>query len=446
MMKNLPIRARLTWFYSGLLFLALMVFATSAISMLRERLTTRLEASLDKRAKGLEDFLRRETTPEKASHIPEEAVEYAFTQPEGHLMEVVDGSGRTVLQSDKVTPPGLVRQRTFELYGQTYRVRAAGSLDSVEETTRELRLLLLWSAPLLLSLLAGAGYWISGRALTPVDQMTRAAKSISVHNLEKRLDVPPGRDELSRLADAWNEMLSRLEESINRMRRFTGDAAHELRTPLTALRTTAELALRRPRSTTEYREALQQVVRISEGMTVLADDLLTLARGDEPAPLPSIGVTDLRDVIHRVVGEVQPMLKEKGQRIEVNVPEVPALITGDARGLARLTAALLDNAVKYTPVGGSIRLQLRQCVAEYELEVLDSGEGIPDEEIPYIFNRFYRVDQSRDRQTGGHGLGLAIAQQIVDAHHGSIEAITAPGGGACFRVRLARDPDAQAGQ
>jgi signal transduction histidine kinase len=153
------------------------------------------------------------------------------------------------------------------------------------------------------------------------------------------------------------------------------------------------------------------------------------------------GAIDIREVIDRLVAELQPMLSQKGQSIRVNAPEIPAIVAADARGFARLISALLDNAVKYTPTGGNIRLEIRESGDAYELEVTDSGAGIPDEEIPHIFDRFYRVDPSRNRQAGGHGLGLAIAQQIVLVHHGSIEAIPSSGGGACFRIRLVRHPD-----
>lgn len=436
MLPNLSIRTRLTLLYSGLLFLALLAFGSAAIGLLRFRLTSRLEESLDRRAKGLEDFLRRETTAARASYIPEEAAEYAFTQPEGHLLGVTDADGRTILRSDIVAQPALLRERKFELYGRSFLVRAAGSLGQVEETTRELTLLLVWSAPLLLLVIGAAGYWISRRALLPVDQMTRSASSISLQNLQQRLTIPATRDEVSRLAEAWNEMLGRLDESVSRMRRFTGDAAHELRTPLTALRTTAELALRRPRSSDEYRQALQQVVLISERMTALADDLLALARGEDATVLRTTSRVDLVATLREVVAEMEPIFVSKHQHVELSLPDAPAVLTVDAEGIRRIFGSLLDNATKYTPQGGEIRVSLKENESGIDMQVADSGSGIPQESIPHIFDRFYRVDQSRHRQTGGHGLGLAIAQQIVHAHHGSIEASTSKHGGACFRVRI----------
>jgi two-component system heavy metal sensor histidine kinase CusS len=436
MLTRISIQTRLTLTYSALLFLALAIFGGAAIATLHYRLTARMEATLDRKIQGLERFLIRETTPEKAHMIAVEAAEYAFTQPEGHLIEVTDGSGHQLLKSDTVTSPAMVREDSFQLYGQRYVVRAAASLDPIEESTRELTQLLFWSAPLLLLMIGVTGYWISRRALAPVDEMTHAASRISVHSLERRLRIPRTRDELSRLAEAWNQMLARLEQSVSRMGRFTADAAHELRTPLTALRTTADLALRRPRDAGEYREALQQVVRISDRMTRLVDALLVLARSDETKHSDESATVDLARCIREVAQEMQPLIDAKDQQLKLHLPAGPALVSADEAGMSRLVTSLLDNARKYTPAGGLIELDLLEHDDSFELQVQDSGAGIPAESLVRVFDRFYRVDESRDRQTGGHGLGLAIAHQIVQAHHGTIEAATAENGGAIFRVRL----------
>jgi signal transduction histidine kinase len=268
--------------------------------------------------------------------------------------------------------------------------------------------------------------------------MTQAASFISVHNLQHRLPIPGARDELSRLAAAWNEMLSRLEESVGRMRRFTADAAHELRTPLTAMRTTAELALRRPRTPEEYKQALAQVVTISERMTQLADDLLMLARAEEGQSPVGMEHVDLVRIIQSVVTEMEPLFTHKHQRLSMELPSEPALITGTSADIRRMIAAIIDNATKYTPNGGAIRILLSDSSNEYALEVIDSGPGIPDEDLDRIFDRFYRTDPSRDRHTGGYGLGLAIARQIAVAHLGRIEARRAASGGACIRISIRR--------
>jgi heavy metal sensor kinase len=434
-MGRLSIRTRLTLVYSGLLFLALMLAETAVVNLLEHRLTVRLDASLDERLQGVENFLRRETTAANAYRIAGEIAEYASTQPEGHLIEVRDGSGRILFESHAVPSPSRSRERSFTLYGQLYRTWAAASLLPIEESVHEVRSLLWWSAPLLLLLVGVSGYWISSRSLRPVDEMTRGARSISISNLGARLNVPTSRDEVSRLAEAWNEMLARLGDSVSRMQRFTADAAHELRTPLTVIRTTAELTLRRQREPEEYRHALKQIVDGTERMTALTESLLALARGNNPSLLSLVRI-DIASLVRGVVAEMRPMFDEKSIHLQLELPATPAFCDGDLDGLRRVTVVLLDNARKYTPPDGKVSISLRESTPSIDLEIHDTGCGIPAESLPRVFDPFYRVDSSRDKHTGGHGLGLAIAQQIVRAHQGTIEASSEVGAGTTFRFRL----------
>ena len=145
---------------------------------------------------------------------------------------------------------------------------------------------------------------------------------------------------------------------------------------------------------------------------------------------------DLALIVRSVVSEMGPLFTAKQQEVEMNLPDSPAMLTADATGIRRILESLLDNAIKYTPRGGAIRVSLLEGEDAFEMQVADSGSGIPQDFVPHIFNRFYRVDESRQRQTGGHGLGLAIAQQLVHAHHGTIAAIPATAGGACLQVRI----------
>jgi heavy metal sensor kinase len=433
---SFSIRTRLTFLYSGLLSLSLILFATSAVWLLRQRLTDRVHESLAKRIQGVEDFLRRETTEKTdAAMIPVEIEEYASTQPEGHLIEVTDAAGRVLLRSQPAPSESVAQEDVFVLYGKEYRVLATASLAPVEASLTELRWLLTVLAPLLLLITGGVCYWIGSRALAPIDGMTQLARSISLADLSRRLPVSPARDELSRLAEAWNEMLARLEGSIDRIHRFTADAAHELRTPLTALRTTAELAVRREREANEYRESLEQVVALSERMSHLLDALLALARGDNAMPVRTVGRVELRELVQAVCSEMQPMFASKGVDLVDAAEELP-VVRGDAEGLERLLTSLVENALKYTAAGGRVTIKVEREGSEQVVEVSDTGCGIPDESLPHIFERFYRVDLSRDRRSGGHGLGLAIAQQIARIHDTEIEVRSTLGQGSCFRLRL----------
>lgn len=430
----LPIRLRLTLTYGGLLFLALVLSGTGVMTLLRHRLNMRLDAALDHRLAGVENFLIRETNAATEDRFPAELAEYASTQPEGHLIEVVDAAGRILLKSDPAPYSSRSRDRKFSIYGKQYRTKASGSLEAVEESVEEIGILLLWSTPLLLGLIGICGYWISSRSLRPVDEMTVSARSISASELSGRLPVPDSRDEISRLAAAWNEMLARLEDSFSRMQRFTADAAHELRTPLAALRTTAELSLRRSRTNEEYRQALQQVVEISRRMQSLTETLLAIARGQVPNITFGTTPVDIGGLIDELSAEMQPLMEDK--RLMFHRKTRPVFAEADADGVRRALAILLDNAMKYTPAGGSVTVAMSDDNQSIEIRISDTGAGIPAKELPRIFERFYRVDPSRDRMTGGYGLGLAIARQIAQAHHGNLTASSEVGQGSTFALTL----------
>ncbi len=434
----LPVRVRLTLIYSALLFLAMVLSGSAVLGLLRQRLTARLDETLDRRLQGVENFLIRETTAATQDHIPMELAEYASTQVEGHWIQVKDATGRIILKSDSVPAHSRMRQREFQLYGQTYATRATASLIAIDESVQEMRFLLLWSSPLLLALISLFGYWISRSSLRPVDEMTLAARRFGAQDLSARLPVPPTNDEIARLAQAFNAMLARLEESFSRMQRFTADAAHELRTPLAALRTTAELSLRRSRENEDYRRDLGQVVVLSGRMHSLVDKLLELARVETPDSAGARDIIDIGQLIEELADELQPLLDARRLQLTIAMPSStpPIQIEADASAIRRVLVIIIDNARKYTPEGGAIRIEMHPGSEQIEIRVSDNGLGIPPSDLPRIFDRFYRVDPSRDRQTGGLGLGLAIARQIARAHSGDLTAESTLGSGSTFRLTL----------
>jgi heavy metal sensor kinase len=436
MMRTLPLRLRLTLVYGGLLFIALAISGSAVVTLLNYRLTVRMDAALDHRLQGVENFLIRETTLATEHMIPVELEEYASTQPEGHYIEVRDQQGKVLLTSAAVLPPARTRERSFSIYGKTYHTRAAASEEPIADSIQEVGLLLLASSPILLTLIGMTGYWISSRSLQPVDQMTQAARSIGANNLSARLPVPPAKDEISRLAEAWNEMLARLEDSFLRMQRFTADAAHEFRTPLAALRTTVDLSLKRERQPTDYRDALAQVATIADRMNQLAEGLLSIARGDQSHPRLQMTAVDFNTLVREVVAEMEPLFTDRDLVLKLHAPKTAIVLFSDEDGLRRILAILLDNALKYSSLGGTVAVVITEQPDALVLEVTDTGCGIPAESLALIFDRFYRVDPSRDRKSGGYGLGLAIAQQIARAHHGQIEATSTLGKGSTFRLTL----------
>ncbi|WP_420236074.1 sensor histidine kinase [Telmatobacter bradus] len=275
---------------------------------------------------------------------------------------------------------------------------------------------LLASAPVLLFISAAGGYWVSRRALQPVDRITATARFISIRNLSQRLAVPDSGDELERLAATFNAMLERIEAAVNQIKQFTGDASHELRGPLSFVRTVAEVALRNPQIDAESRQAFQEIVEEMATASVLLEDMLTLARGDtsrEGLPLVRL---DLRTVLESALELAAPVAAERGLTLNKALPQQDALeVMGDASSLRRLFWILLDNALKFTERSGLIEIHAEMVQGTAVIEVRDHGVGIGASDLSHIFDRFFRADPSR-AQTEGSGLGLAIAKWIADMH------------------------------
>jgi heavy metal sensor kinase len=277
---------------------------------------------------------------------------------------------------------------------------------------------------------------MSGRALAPVDRITRDARSITASNLSHRLAVPRAKDELQRLSETLNQMLDRIETSFNQVRQFTADASHELRAPLTLIHTAAEFSLRRERGRDDLVEALRKVLRESKRTAHMVDDLLLLARADsdkngfESAPL------DLQPVLKDVSEQAVLLAESKGIEVAVEIANDSIEVQGDESSLRRLFLILIDNAIKYTPVGGKVGIGLRRELGQATIQVRDNGIGIASEDLPRIFDRFWRADKVRSRDAGGAGLGLSIANWIVEKHGGTLTVESELGGGSVFSVRL----------
>jgi signal transduction histidine kinase len=231
-------------------------------------------------------------------------------------------------------------------------------------------------------------------------------------------------------------MLDRIEAAFRRVTQFTADASHELRTPVALIRTTAEIALRKRRSEPEYREALDEVLAESVRTTGLIDNLLTLARADAGKEILDRTAVDLGSLVVEVCGQAEKLTHQKGIALVCQAPDVAVTVSADRGALRRVFFILLDNALKYTPAGGRIQASVKQEPERVIVEVRDTGIGIGEQDLPHIFERFYRSDKSRSRDSGGAGLGLSLAKWIVDAHGGAIHVESAPGEGSSFHVSL----------
>jgi signal transduction histidine kinase len=264
--------------------------------------------------------------------------------------------------------------------------------------------------------------------------MTQTAQAIALsHDLSARIETPLQRDELGQLATTFNEMLESIETAYHAQQRFVSDASHELRAPLTAIQGNLEL-LRRQSSMPEAErdEALGEVERESTRLTRLVADLLVLARADAGVSLKRCTV-DLDAIVLEALREARHL--SGGQALTLDVFE-PAKVEGNEDRLKQLVLILLDNALKYTPASGQVTLGLHRRDTNVEIVVHDTGVGIAPEDLPLVFERFYRVDPARSRDPGGTGLGLPIARWIVGQHWGEIELESCPGQGTTAIVRL----------
>jgi heavy metal sensor kinase len=304
------------------------------------------------------------------------------------------------------------------------------------ETLEDFRSYLLMFAPVLLLAASGVGYWLSRKALTPVDALARTARTISGHNLSSRLEQLHTGDELQRLSDTLNEMLTRIETAFLRITEFTADASHELRTPIALIHTEAEMALRRSRDESEYREALRHILLEAERTARLIEELLALARADSGGEALNIHRLDLRPTLRDSALKWSQVASLRELQFEEYSGPQPLTVMGDENALRRVIDILLDNAFKYTAPPGKITLSAEQKSGRAIVSVKDTGIGIAPEDQARIFERFYRVDKARSRALGGAGLGLAIAQWIIQLHKGSIVVESEPGNGSVFRVEI----------
>jgi signal transduction histidine kinase len=282
--------------------------------------------------------------------------------------------------------------------------------------------------------------------LIPVRQVTATARSIGGDELSRRVEVPQTADEIQFLAETLNAMLARIENSFKRMTQFTADASHELRTPVAIMRTTAEIALRQKRDEVTYQKALQEILEEAEQTSSLIDDLLTLARADSATPQLALSPTNVPEVIEMAFSKTKFLAAEKAVAVSLNIARREVWIEGNQEALARLFLVLFDNAVKYTPAGGKVSAVFDVAERVPVFRIQDSGIGIPSQDIPHIFERFYRADKTRTRKHGGFGLGLAIAKWIADAHAAEIRVESIPGQGSVFTVEFLRSRVAPAEQ
>jgi heavy metal sensor kinase len=326
-------------------------------------------------------------------------------------------------------------------------VQVAKSLEEAANTLDDLRTTLMVAIPVLVAMAGLGGYLLAARALAPIDRITRTAHRISAEDLSQRIGLPTTNDEVGRLAGTFDAMLSRIEESFRRERRFSADASHELRTPLSAIQAILSTIREKRRSVGEYEQALADVGEEADRLQSVAADLLQLARLDSSASSSHERV-DLTTLLNDLADSFRPQAEAKGLSLTGDVPG-DMTVSGSSDDLIRLFANLIDNAVKFTEAGRIRVSAVWRLPDEIAVAIADTGIGIPEDHLPRIFDRFYRGDLSR--ASPGTGLGLAIAMEIARAHGGSLRASSEIGRGSTFEVVLPRagqlppQPDSPAG-
>jgi two-component system, OmpR family, heavy metal sensor histidine kinase CusS len=461
-MKRLSIGMRLTLWYLAIFALGQLVFGTGMWLILRNNIYDMVDDDLETEVDDLTSFLESQKADAPLSKLQDEVKATYSIEHSGDYFALYNENGDLIYHSatlpaspakltgsEQIKHPAMwtrtidghpirfIREK-FSVNQRVYVVLMGIPADDAIETLNLFRAYLFMFAPALFVLAAGLGYWMSRRALSPVDELVRTAREIGGTNLSSRLRKLNTGDELQRLSDTLNEMLDRIESAFLRVTQFTADASHELRTPVSLVRTEAELALRRSRTEKEYQESLRHILLAAERTTVLIEQLLSLARADSGRETLNMQSVNLSETLCSIAESWKQVAAIRDLNFSTSVDDRSAFVTADETLLRRLVDILLDNAFKYTVSPGTVSLMLENRGDVAVIMVQDSGVGIPQEEQSKIFERFYRIDKARNRAQGGTGLGLAIAQWIVSQHRGSIKVESRPGEGSIFRVELPR--------
>ncbi len=460
---NIPIRWRLTLWYSGILALTLIIFASGVYIYFRNS----LQASIDAKIKSIGDVLSSSMTesynPTVFTNFERYLENVLGRKPKGKFIQIIDRSGKIGAKMSDIEAESLPTSfATFEraLKGEivyetvgsrrprlrmvtipitdskkaTSIVQVGTSLEDFDETMTTLLIIMVIGIPTSILVTVVVGYVMAKKALKPVDQIRKAAVKISSRNLDETITIGPRRDELTRLAETFNQMISRLKNAFQRVNQFSSDVSHELKTPLTILKGETEVALRKDREREDYKEILASHLEEIDRMTKIIEDLLLLSKADARDIQLNMGDIDVKDLIIDVCMDMKFFADKKGIDLVVNELEEVRL-KGDELKLRRMLLNIIENGIKYTDQGGTVEVSSHINNGSLEIDVKDNGAGIAPEDIKFIFDRFFRGDKSRKRESGS-GLGLSISKWIAEAHQGSIEARSELPGGSQFLIRL----------
>ncbi len=453
------IGARLTAWYTGILTLTFILLGATAYGLLAYSLSRDMDTALQGVAKAMAQKARSEDRAFFPSEIDDLFRRFFGFSPHGRQIDLFDpqrpGTGATELPISRKALENATRGlRTFETVntagayprrvltmpvidnGRVARLLRVGmSMENTIKTRRRFLLMMASVLPLGLVLAGSGGWLLARRALKPVDHMTQTARRISGEHIDARLHETGNGDEVDRLAKTLNDMLDRLDAALHQTRQFSADASHELQTPLTIIKGEMEVALRSDRTPQEYRRVLESALEEIERINRLVEGLLLLSRADAGVLRLDLHPVDIKELTAEVCDQMRGIADANAVAVDLN-PMPSVFVPADRMHLRRVLLNLLDNAIKYTPEGGSVTFSLRSDQERAYLTITDTGIGLSAAHLERIFDRFHRVTDTRSADATGVGLGLSIARSIVEAHGGRIDVQRAPDRGAVFTVVL----------
>jgi len=480
------LRFKLTLWYVLILGILLISFS----SFLYFTLSKSLHQDMDNKLRSLAELIASESSSPLSKFgfgNIDQALEASLNlKPIGKFIQVLDESGNIGRKSEnlknvqlpislnalKNASKGLITFETNRSIGNTPLrvitfpvtennhvtkiVQIASSLEGVEDALNTLFIILIITVPLALMVASLGGQFLAHKALKPVDNITQTARIITSQNLNQRITPPNVKDEISRLIETFNEMISRLDQSFRQIKQFSSDASHELKTPLTILKGEVEVTLRKERPPEEYQQTLKSNLEEINRMSQIVEDLLLLSRADTGEVRLNKEDINLTEILNEVVTQMGRLAMSKGLSLSTSNHHQDIHIFGDALRIRELFINLIENGIKYTEQGGSIHITLQKEndlfvrsqgdwkegeKGEFAKVIIsDTGIGIAKENQERIFSRFFRVDKARSREQGGSGLGLSICKWIVEAHQGEIVVESELGKGSSFIVKLPSFP------
>jgi heavy metal sensor kinase len=446
-MNMRSIRFRLGAWYAGLLALLLLAFGGFVYFTLYQFLERSLQDTLSKEAQTIGQALLSKIRQTGEAFVVDEIEEHSG-RPQDGTFEPQSVAFTSSDEPSSWREEPMASGKKLFVYSMTYldgagmrySIQAGASSNQIDQVLRELLLSLAVALPLIVGAAMGGGFLLTRSALRPLDRIATIAEKITSRNLNERVPETDTGDEVAKLAVSLNRMMIRLEESFHQVNRFSADVSHEIRTPLAILRAELEDVLKTQELKTESRDSIASALEEAERLSDIAEQLLEMTRLEAGEMLSEPALLDIADLTRNAVDQMRVLADEKNVRL-IYEGTSGLNVLGDPIRLRQVVVNLIDNAIKYTPPGGSISVSSSRSNGKAILAVADTGIGIPSEALPYVFERFYRVDGARSRQLGGTGLGLAIVKSICSAFGGDVTVQSVIGSGTTFRVELPLESD-----